>query len=78
MSSPLRYHFRFPRDETQTRVWADVFRRSDSVGAKNVVCSKNFSSDNDIDGMKSRLLGVKSPRNTRLLKLVAVPSLILV
>lgn len=70
--------FRFPRDEKLRQVWVNVCRRRDSINAKNaVVCSKHFTSDSYMDDMKSRLLGVESPRNKRLLKKEAVPSLFL-
>ena len=76
-STNLRY-FRFPRDEKLRQVWVNVCRRSDSFSAnKAVVCSKHFTSNDYIDDMKSRLLGVKSPRNKRLLKEGAAPSLFL-
>ncbi|XP_045139372.1 THAP domain-containing protein 3-like [Portunus trituberculatus] len=72
----IRY-FRFPRDEKLRKVWINVCRRSDKINSKNaVVCSEHFTSEDYIDDMKSRLLGIESPRNKRLLKNEAVPSLL--
>ena len=51
-------------------------RRSDKINTKNaVVCSEHFTNEDYIDDMKSRLLGIESPRNKRLLKNEGVPSL---
>lgn len=42
-----------------------------------LICSIHFKQDDFLDDMKSRLLGVESQRNKRLLKEDAIPSLFL-
>ena len=69
----IRY-FRFPRGEQFRRKWINVCRRSDKIITKNsVVRSEHFTNEDCIDDMKSRLLGIESLWNKRLLKNEAVP-----
>lgn len=70
--------YRFPRDDHFRRVWALLCRRSEAFrGRRAVVCSDHFAEDDFIDDMKSRLLGIESPPNKRLIKPNAIPSLLL-
>ena len=69
--SGIRY-FGSPKDV----LWLNLCRRADNINVKNaVVCSVHFTKDDYNDDMKSRLLGIESPKNKRLLKKDAVPSL---
>lgn len=71
-------YFRFPRNTQYRDAWLNLCRRADSINTKNaIICSVHFTKDDYIDDMKSRLLGIESPRNKRFLKEDAVPSLYL-
>ncbi|XP_066944569.1 THAP domain-containing protein 1-like [Macrobrachium rosenbergii] len=73
--SDVRF-FRFPRDDEFRKKWINACRRDDKVNTNNaLVCSAHFTAEDYIDDMKSRLLGIESPRNKRLLKAHVVPSL---
>ena len=73
--SEIRY-FRFPKEEHYRKIWLNLCRRADAVNPHYaIICSIHFIQDDFIDDMQSRLLGIESPRNKRLLKKEAVPSL---
>ena len=75
--SGVRY-FGFPKDTHYRDLWVNMCRRPNDVNVKNaVVCSAHFTKNDYIDDMKSRLLGIESPRSKRILKEEAVPSLFL-
>lgn len=66
----------FPRNAHVRDVWINLCRRADPINPKHaIICSVHFTKDDNIDDMKSRLLGIASPKNKRLLKKDAVPSL---
>ena len=69
-------YFGFPKDAHFRDVWVNLCRRADRINSKNaVICSLHFTKDAYKDDMKSRLLGIDSPKNKRSLKEDAVPSL---
>ena len=68
--------FRFPRDEILQHAWIQACRRSDKINTDHaVICSVHFCKEDIADDMKSRLLGIERPKNHRILKKDAVPSL---
>ena len=70
--------FRFPRNESLRDSWIQACRRKDKVNMDfAVICSVHFRQDDIADDMKSRLLGIPRPKNQRILKKNAVPSLFL-
>ena len=73
--SDIRY-FRFPRAKELRQRWIHSCCRTDSINADNaVVCSVHFADTDYKDDMKSRLLGIDTPKRQRTLKDDAVPSL---
>ena len=59
--------FGFPKNAHNRDVWVNLCRRADSINPKNaVICSVHFTRDDYIEDMKSRLLGIESPRNNML------------
>ena len=70
--------FRFPKNESIRDAWVQACRRADKINTDTaIICSVHFSKDDVADDMKSRLLGIDRPRNQRILKKNAVPSLFL-
>ena len=68
--------FRFPRENDVRDAWIQACRRSDQINPNNArVCSVHFAKDDITDDMKSRLLSIQTPKNQRILKIDAVPSL---
>ncbi|XP_066958213.1 uncharacterized protein [Macrobrachium rosenbergii] len=68
--------FRLPRDEFLRDAWIQARRRSDKINPDHaVICSVYFCKEDIADDMKSRLLGIERPKNQRILKRDAVPSL---
>lgn len=77
IGSGIRY-FRFPRKEELRNKWAHLCGRADNINADNaVICSVHFHDSDYKDDMKSRLLGIESPKGQRVLKDGALPSLAL-
>ena len=73
--SGLRF-FGFPKDDEFRKRWITACRRADKISPNNAtICSIHFTAEDYIDDMKARLLGIESPRNKRLLKKHAVPSM---
>ena len=71
----IRY-FGFPKNAHNRDVWVNLCRRADSSNPKNaVICSVHFTKDDYIDDLKSCLHGIENPKNKRLLREDAVPSL---
>lgn len=72
LSVQVMYH-RFPKGSDICKLWILKCKRQDAFNYKNVyVCSEHFSSDNDQDDMKNRLLGLPQKK---ILKPTATPSL---
>lgn len=73
----VRY-FRFPKEESVRNQWVTCCRRTDKINTKYAqICSVHFNEDAYADDLKYRLLGIKKPKNQRVLKKDAVPSLLL-
>ncbi|XP_064106789.1 uncharacterized protein LOC135215767 [Macrobrachium nipponense] len=66
----------FPRDEFLRDAWIQASRRSDKINSDHaVIYSVHFCKEDIAEDMKSRLLGIERPKNQRILKKDAVPSL---
>ena len=71
----IKYHT-FPKEKRYRDQWINACRRSDTINPINaLICSVHFRQEDYKDDMKSRLLGIPSPKNKRLLKEDAVPSI---
>lgn len=71
-------YFTFPKDKRYRDLWMKACRRPRTINPQNaVVCSVHFQPQDYIDDMKSRLLGIESPKHLRTLRKDAVPSLLL-
>ena len=56
--------FRLPKNDEFKKKWIIACHRDDKINADNaLVCSVHFTEEDYIDDMKSRLLGIPSPRN---------------
>ena len=75
LNQTIRF-FRFPRDEILRDAWIQACRRTDNINPDHAgICSVYFCKEDIADDIKSRLLGIERPKNQRILKKDAVPSL---
>lgn len=75
--SNIKFH-RFPKEKQYRDQWVHACGREDRINSDNaLICSIHFKAQDYKDDLKSRLLGIETPKNRRLLKKDAVPCLFL-